>query len=74
MATARSHTARNVGRRNEPALADRGRRAPNSFEGTAPNTGELNRRKKDSFGVAPDPADRVPESWQRALEGSGAAR
>jgi nucleotide-binding universal stress UspA family protein len=25
-------------------------------------------------GVAPDPADRVPESWQRALEGSGAAR
>jgi hypothetical protein len=25
-------------------------------------------------GVAPDPADHVPESWQRALEGSGAAR
>ena len=24
--------------------------------------------------VAPDPADHVPESWQRALEGSGAAR
>jgi hypothetical protein len=25
-------------------------------------------------GVAPDPSDHVPESWQRALEGSGAAR
>jgi nucleotide-binding universal stress UspA family protein len=25
-------------------------------------------------GIAPDPADRVPESWQWALEGSGAAR
>jgi nucleotide-binding universal stress UspA family protein len=25
-------------------------------------------------GVAPDPADHVPESWQRALEGSGAGR
>jgi len=24
--------------------------------------------------VAPDPSDHVPESWQRALEGSGAAR
>jgi len=24
--------------------------------------------------VAPDRADHVPESWQRALEGSGAAR
>ena len=24
--------------------------------------------------VAPDPADHVPESWQRALQGSGAAR
>jgi len=24
--------------------------------------------------VAPDPADHVPEAWQRALEGSGAAR
>ena len=44
MATARSHTARNVGRRNDPALADRGRRAPDSFEETAPNTGELNTR------------------------------
>ena len=25
-------------------------------------------------GVAPDPSDHVPELWQRALEGSGAAR
>src|SRR5689334_5695227 len=25
-------------------------------------------------GVAPDPSDHVPESWQRALEGSAAAR
>jgi hypothetical protein len=24
--------------------------------------------------VAPDPSDHVPESWQRSLEGSGAAR
>jgi nucleotide-binding universal stress UspA family protein len=24
--------------------------------------------------IAPDPADLVPESWQRALQGSGAAR
>jgi hypothetical protein len=24
--------------------------------------------------VTPDPSDHVPESWQRALEGSGAAR
>ena len=30
MATARSHTVRNVGRRSDPALVDRGRRAPNS--------------------------------------------
>ena len=25
-------------------------------------------------GVAPEPSDHVPESWQRVLEGSGAAR